>query len=221
VMLPVADGTFYGVVDGQSRSVTRTGLADPRIRWSLNVVGSPATRLEDFARYKQRTIFGVALQVIVPLGQYDPDRLINLGSNRFSFIPEIGVSHDTGKWTIELGAEAWFFTDNTNYLDGSTRSQDPLLAAQFNVIYEFRPGVWLSLGGAYANGGESTVNGEFSSELQSNSRSGVTFAYPIDRRNGISVNYARGIATRLGADFDNITLAYQHMFGGPRMPGHK
>ena len=39
-----------------------------------------------------RTIVGVSLLVQAPTGQYDPDRLINIGTNRWTFRPEVGVS---------------------------------------------------------------------------------------------------------------------------------
>ena len=35
---------------------------------------------------------GVSVKVVPPTGQYDPNRLINWGSNRWSFKPEFGYS---------------------------------------------------------------------------------------------------------------------------------
>ena len=62
--------------------------------------------------------------MIAPAGQYDDTRLVNIGSNRWSFKPEIGVSKAVGPWTLELAAAATFYTDNDDFNGGKTRSQD-------------------------------------------------------------------------------------------------
>ena len=60
-----------------------SGFVDPRLRFSVNFYGAPALTLKEFAGYKQDLILGASLQVSVPLGQYDADRLVNIGTNRW------------------------------------------------------------------------------------------------------------------------------------------
>ena len=46
-------------------------------------------------------IVGASLQVSAPFGQYDNDRLVNIGTNRWSFKPESGISKALCQWTLE------------------------------------------------------------------------------------------------------------------------
>jgi len=64
--------------------------------------------------------------VSVPLGQYDSDKLVNIGTNRWSAKPELGISKAWGPLTLELAAGVTFYTDNDDFLGGRTREQDPL-----------------------------------------------------------------------------------------------
>ena len=47
-------------------------------------------------RIEMRTLVGVSLTVAPPLGQYDDTKVINLGTNRWSVKPEIGLSRACG-----------------------------------------------------------------------------------------------------------------------------
>ena len=44
------------------------------------------------------------------VGQYDPTKLVNLGSNRWTFKPELGYSRRWGHWLFDAYASVWFFT---------------------------------------------------------------------------------------------------------------
>jgi hypothetical protein len=52
---------------------------------------------------------------MAPLGQYDSTRLVNIGTNRWSFKPELGVSKALGPWTLEATAAATVFADNKHF----------------------------------------------------------------------------------------------------------
>lgn len=107
----------------------------------------------------------------------ETSRLINLGSNRWSFRPEVGVSRKQGRVFIELAAGAWLFTRNGDHYGATTLSQDPLLFAKGNLIYNFRRrGTWLSLNYGRATGGETTVGGVAKQDIRTNDRVGVTLA---------------------------------------------
>ncbi len=82
-------GKWTGLVEGVPDSTTRSGFGDPSFRLSVNFIGAPALDLPDFARHKYGTIVGASLQVRAPLGEYDPTKLINLGSNRWTFKPRL------------------------------------------------------------------------------------------------------------------------------------
>ena len=159
-------------------------------------------------------------RLLVPLGQYDPTKLINLGANRWSFRPEIGVSRSLRRWFLEMAAGGWFFTTNNDFFGGATFEQNALLFIKGDAIFNFRPGLWLSFNFGIANGGETTVNGEFAANLQRNSRLGSTLSIPIARRNSLKIAYTVGLSTRLGADFDSISVSYQYTWGGAGRPSN-
>ena len=138
VVLPFSDANFQGLLDGVFRTRNPTGMADPRFRLAVNLVGSPPLSAPEFRNYRQKTIVGASLQVAVPLGQYDPTKLINLGANRWSFRPEIGVSRSLRRWFLEMAAGGWFFTTNNDFFGGATFEQNALLFIKGDAI-QFSP----------------------------------------------------------------------------------
>ena len=182
--------------------------------WAVNFIGAPALAPRDFRTYRQGTVVGARFEVITPTGDYDPTKLINLGTNRWGFKPEIGISQAFGRWNVDAALTAWFFTDNDDFFGGATLSQDPLYAVQGALVYNLRPGFWLALNVGYANGGTTTVNGIRANTLQDNSRIGATVQYPFTARQGLRFGLNRGMTTRIGADFTSVFVGYQVMWGG-------
>lgn len=190
------------------------GLADARLRASVNLIGAPALSLQEFAAYQQDWIVGLSLQVSAPTGQYDPSRLVNIGTNRWSFKPEIGVSKALGRWTLEGAAAAFLYTDNDEFQENHTRAQDPLYSLQGHMIYSLKNGYWLSLDANYFTGGRTSIDGEHGNDRQKNWRTGITLAIPVDRLNSIKLNASSGVSARTGNDFDMFGIAWQHRWGG-------
>src|SRR4029079_9091676 len=113
-----------------------------------------------FARQTQALSVALSFQVSAPLGQYDNSKLLNLGNNRWSFRPELGFSKASGPWTVEVAPRVTFFTDNTDFFNGSRFAQAPIYLVRGHIIYNFESGVWVSLDGSYFTGGRTTLNGE-------------------------------------------------------------
>ena len=156
---PYAWGSFSSEIGGQEQSRALNGLLDPRIKFSVGLVGAPALTPEEFARTPRRTVIGASLTVIVPTGEYNSTRLINLGFNRWAFKPEIGVWHPMGRWTLEGSAGIWFYTTNDSYFPGTAkRTQDPFVGLQAHVSYTFNSGAWIGLDGTWFSGGQTHVN---------------------------------------------------------------
>jgi hypothetical protein len=219
VILPYSWADFKGVlVGGERRQREVSGLGDARLIFEVNVVGAPALDRREFAAFRQKTIVGMSLGILLPSGHYNPDKLINLGGNRWSCRPAVGVSRAVRKWVFEVAATAWLFADNDDFFGGVTLRQDPIYELQAHAIYNFRPGLWLAVSGGYADGGETTVDEEIRNDLQNNTRSGVALAYPLSRRQGLLFTWSTGLATRIGADFDSYAVAYQVMWGGGSGP---
>jgi hypothetical protein len=205
-----------GTADYEGGTIKRevNGLGDSRFRLSVNLYGAPALTLKEFADFRQDLIIGASLQVSAPTGQYDNSRLINIGTNRWSFKPEIGISKALGPWTLEAAAAATIYTDNDDFYGGNTRTQDPIYALQGHAIYSFRSGVWGSLDINYFTGGETTVNDTLKNDLQKNWRVGGTLAFPVDVHHSIKLYGSSGVSARTGNNFDLLGVAWQYRWGG-------
>jgi hypothetical protein len=190
------------------------GPTDTGFRLTANLYGAPAVNLKEFAAYEQDVIVGASLRVIAPTGQYDNTRIVNIGGNRWSFKPEIGVSKAAGPWTLELVAAATFYTDNTDFNGGKARSQENIYSLQAHVIRSYSSGIWASLSGTYFTGGRTTIDGVRANDLQQNWRLGGTVAFPVDRHNSVKLYASSGVSDRTGNDFDLVGVAWQHRWGG-------
>ena len=91
--LPFAAGSVRGDVSGAETDVYRAGLGDTVARLAVNLRGGPARSPLEFARAgPTRSVLGASLKVVMPTGQYDHARLINLGTHRWAFKPELGYA---------------------------------------------------------------------------------------------------------------------------------
>ncbi len=214
MVLPLTDLGGTANFAGQPVEREVSGLADPVFRLSVNFYGAPALSLKEFAGYQQDLIVGATLRVTAPLGQYDSTRLVNIGTNRWSFKPEVGVSKALGPWTLEAAAAATLFTDNKDFFGGNTRSQDPLYSLEAHAVYSFSSGVWGSLDATYFSGGRTTLNGARNDDLQQNWRLGGTLAIPVDVHNSIKLYASSGVSARTGNNFDLLGIAWQYRWGG-------
>ncbi|HQR25033.1 MAG TPA: transporter, partial [Steroidobacteraceae bacterium] len=158
-------------------------------------------------------IVGAALQVSVPVGQYDDTRLVNIGTNRWWFKPSIGVSKALDPWILETGVAVTLYTDNDDFHGGHTRSQDPLYSLEWHVIRSFGKGIWASLDGNFYTGGSTTIDGVAKHDLQRNWRVGGTLALPVDRRNSIKLYASDGVSARTGNDYALYGIAWQYRWG--------
>jgi hypothetical protein len=212
VALPYAWVSGSAVINGKMEETAISGLGDPQMRASVLLYGGPALPAAEFGNYEPDVVVGVALAVTAPLGQYDSDRLVNVGTNRWSFRPELGLSKTLGPITLELIPSVTLYTNNTDFL-GHTLEKEPVYAVQGHVVYHTRIGFWMALDAIYYTGGRETINGKTGSEPD-HSRFGATIAIPIDRYNSVKLYGNVGATPRLGGDFYTAGIAWQVRWGG-------
>jgi len=210
VVAPYVWGEVSGNVNEEAASITRSGPGDPRLRLSVNLLGGPALPPAEFAVRKPATTLGASLTVVPPLGEYYPEKLINLGANRWAFKPELGLSVPVGRWSLDAYAGVWLFGDNDEFFGGVRREQDPIGALQFHASYTFRPRLWVAFDSTWYAGGRSTVNGVEKSDRQENTRIGLTLSLPFGNRQSIKLTLSDGATTRVGGDFSTFGVAWQY-----------
>ena len=208
--LPYSDVKTEGLVENEFLTRETSGFADARVRFSIKLKGAPemdAAGLKAL-RGSPRTIIGASLLIQAPTGEYESDKLINLGTNRWSAKPAIGVIWPIKPtWLFEFEVGAWLFGDNNDF-QGQTRSQDPLLSTEFHLVKRIRPGFWASLDANFYVGGRTSIDNEERGDFQRNSRVGATLVFPIKGRHAIRTSYSTGAVTESGGDFEIFTMSY-------------
>lgn len=210
VIAPYVTGDLEGVYIGEQTYVERSGPGDAIVRLGVNLFGAPAMDLEAFRSYHPRTLVGASLIVRAPTGEYDSSKVINIGTNRWGFKPEIGVVQVVGKWAFDAYVGGWYFTDNTDFLGGKTRTQDFIFSTQFHARYFFKRTLWGAADANFWRGGQTAVDGVPNDDLQRNSRVGLTLAWQAAPRHGLRLAASRGAFTRIGGDFSSIGLSYSY-----------
>ncbi|RKZ96435.1 MAG: transporter [Gammaproteobacteria bacterium] len=203
------EGKWTGLVRGTPTTVNRSGLTDTFVRLAVNLYGAPPLKGKEFVKYRTNadveTIVGVALAMRLPTGDYIDDKLINLGKNRYAFLPQLGVLHQRGKWSAELTGQAAFYTDNDDFYNGTTLEQDPLYFIHGHIVHTFRPGVLATVSLGVDYGGEATINGVNKENKKKDIGWAASFTYPIER----IILKATYIGTRSQEDtgFDSDTVS--------------
>jgi len=214
VVVPYSFAEFNATINQIDTSTTRNGFGDPIFRLSMLLVGSPPLKPSEFIKHDHDKFkLGAFLRFKVPIGQYNPDKLINLGSNRWAFKTGVAGSYTLNKKLVFEGhINSWFFTKNTNFFGGNSSSQEPIYGAQFHAGYIFKPGIWIagSLGKTF--GGKTTINGVDQDVDQNNSRYGLTFAYRLAKKHSLKAAFTNGLVTKFGSDFTTFLIAYQHIW---------
>ncbi|MGJ8672662.1 transporter [Rubritalea sp.] len=205
------DGMYRGILKGEEASVYRQGLTDTVLRFSSILYGAPPLKGKAFAEYRKSvyqsdTMVGAAVILQLPTGAYSEDQLINIGSNRFTIRPQVGITHQCKKFTYEASASAWIYTDNDDFWQGSELQQDPFWAFQTHVIYTHQPGVWVSSSIGYGIGGQSEINGNNKDDAGENLAFSLAAGYSFTRQFGAKIAYV-GTRTQTDKSFDSNTLA--------------
>ncbi len=220
--LPYGVADFEGKVMGAETTARRSGMFDSVFRLAVNLKGGPAMAVSEFRKYQQKTLLGVSLRVVAPTGQYDPQRLINLGANRWSFKPEFGYSRRMGHWVLDGHAGIVFYTRNPEFFSRNqyvpyvqAQTQEPIGAFEGHLSYDLKPRLWISMDGNFWYGGRTSLNGvENPITLQKSSRLGATGSIPLSRHQSVKVSYSKGAYARFGGNFHNLSVAWQYSWLG-------
>lgn len=219
--LPYGVGTFQGDVGGVHQQVYRSGLLDLGTRLSVNLKGAPAMSLQQMRKWNQKTLLGLSLRVVAPTGQYDPNKLVNWGANRWAFKPEFGYSERWSNWLLDGYAGAWFFTNNPEYYSHPApvpQTQNPIGSFEGHLSYDVKPRLWISLDANLWFGGVVSLNGvQNTATRQLGSHLGATASVPITKHQSIKFGYNNADYSQFGGAYQNVSVAWQYSwFGHPR-----
>ena len=212
VIQPYADveasfdnGRFF---DGTKKN---GGMGDTQIVVVHNLFGAPALSQEEFAQWTPETFLSGALWVTAPTGDYDKDRIINIGSNRWVLKPELAFGHPIGNTWLEFNTWVSFYGDNDDYLGNQKLEQDPLWAAEGHYSYTINRALWVSLDATYSKGGETKINGTNQDNEQENTVLGASLGFMLSPQFGGLVAYSDTVSEQSGSpDVNTWTLRPQY-----------
>ncbi|MEB3265471.1 MAG: transporter [Cyanobacteriota bacterium] len=196
VAVPYAWADVAVNVDTKRRDLgltpSRQGVADGYAHLTLGLLNAPALPAADFggwlAKENPAMVIVALAGLFAPTGAYDANRVVNIGTNRWTFragLPmtaRLGPSWAPGRvTTLEVLPSLDLFTSNSNpskpefnlQVRGlpigqaisaalpapSTTGQRPLGALELHLTHDLTPQLWVSLDSYSKAGGETTADG--------------------------------------------------------------
>lgn len=212
--VPLAD--LSGSISGTNIQDSITGSGDSSYAVTMLLRGGPALRADQFTDYKPSTTVGLSVSVSTPTGQYNSNKLLNLGSQRWSFKPEIAVSHPFGpeqKWQCDVYGQVYLFTDNSSYQGKESLQQEPLPGLEGHLSYFFVHNAWASIDGLYSFRGATVINGVDQNDAQQNFALGSEVNVSLTPRNSLVFQFAKALVHQNGPAFTGFAVKYSYSWG--------
>ena len=189
------------------------GMGDTQVVLVHNIFGGPALSKEEFARWKPETFLTGALWITTPTGDYDKNKVINIGANRWVFKPEIGFGTPFGPTWLEVNTWVSLYGDNDEYQGNGKLEQKPLYAVEGHYSYTINPALWASLDATYSAGGETRIDGEWQDNKQANTLVGASMGFMLSPQFGGLLAYTDTVSERTGSpDVATWTVRLQYVW---------
>ncbi len=178
-----------------SGTASTSGMGDPVFSFKLGLIGMPALTPQEFAKYRQTFQLSGFLSVVPPLGSYDSERLLNLGTNRWAVrtgVPMVVPFGNPRTTFLEVFPSVTFYGDNDDPTGGaSLKEQAPLFQLENHLSHNFTPKFWGSLELRYFGGGETTTDGAEDDNVINQVGGGVSAGYTLSSVVSVQATYGR------------------------------
>ena len=148
---------------GETASESARGYGDPMLEFGVNVIGPSAImNIPDMIRYEPKFSLDLIADLYFPVGEYDNERALNIGQNRWYGRVGAPIVWQFGAWvpgqrtTLEALPSLWMYGDNTDFV-GKTLSTDPTFQLETHLTRDLTRSLWASLDATWKTGGASTV----------------------------------------------------------------
>ena len=209
--VPVAG--LSGSISGTNIQGSTWGAGDSSYALGMLLKGGPALSVEQFKHYQPTTTLGLGLTMTAPTGSYQPSKILNLGSDRWSFKPELAWSHPFGheqKWEFDAYTNVSFYTGNTSYHGKGILRQDPLPGIEGHLSYSFTDNIWASADTRYSFRGNTTVDGISQNNAQQNFVLGTEMTISLNPRNTLIFEFAKALVHNNGPAAVGFSLRYDY-----------
>jgi hypothetical protein len=212
--VPVA--SIGGSLSGASIHGSNTSTGDSSYQMGVLIAGAPALSISQLDKYTPGTTFGASFSVTAPTGSYDENKILNLGSDRWSLKPELGVCHPFGseqKWELDAYANVFFYTDNTSYLGKQIFRQEPLPGFEGHLSYAFNHRLWTSIDARYSFRASTYVDGIDQNNPQQNFVLGSETNVSLNARHALVLVIAKALVHNNGPAILGFSLRYDYTWG--------
>jgi len=212
--VPIAG--LSGGISGTTIKGSTTGTGDSSYAVATLLKGGPAISISQFDDYHPTTTVGLSLTITAPTGQYNSNKILNLGSHRWTFKPEFAVSHPFGpakKWQLDAYANAEFYTDNTAYRGVEILRQEPLPGVEAHLSYSFSEKVWASADTRYCFRGDTVLNGEDQDSSQQHFTIGTEVNVSLNDKNSLVLEFAKAIVHQNSPIYKGFAVKYSYSWG--------
>jgi hypothetical protein len=202
------------------REAKSEGIGDISIAAIYGVIGSPALTRPQYAQYAPGFSLGVMAWVTAPTGAYDGEKLINLGTNRWSFRIGAPLGWTFGGsylspelTTIEFVPSVTFYTANDAPFRAGRSTQSALWRIEGHLTHNFSRAFWASIDVTGNTGGATRTDGVDDGNTKTWMGAGVTVGANLSPAFGISASYGGIIAGNTSApDGDGFRLNLRYTF---------
>jgi hypothetical protein len=209
-----------GITPGVAFSQSASGFADPSAQLVVNLFGTPPLKANfDLLDYEPTWTLDTAVMLGVPIGEYDDDKLVNMGLNRwfgriaFPFKYHFGVFTPGYRSSLEVTPSVWLFAENDDFM-GQKLENDPMWQLEAHLTHDFTPSFFGSLDLLYRGGFQSEVNGvEVGDELDIGNL-GFTLSYEVTDNLSIRTGFSSNVFG--DDDVDNSVVRLQFVYGWHR-----
>jgi len=217
-----APGQFVppGIAEGTAFSQSGTGYADPSMQLVVNLFCTPPLKANfDLLDYEPTWTLDAAVMLGVPIGEYDDNKLVNLGLNRWFGRIAFPLKYHFGVFTrgymssFELIPSVWLFTDNDDFM-GQKLENDPMWQIEAHLTHDFTPSFFGSLDLLYRGGFQSEIDGVEVGEDLDIGNLGFTLNYQVTDNLAIRTGFSSNV---FGDDnLENSMVRLQFVFGWHR-----
>lgn len=212
--VPIAG--LSSAVNSTNIAGSTTGTGDSSYSFAMLLKGGMALNVSQFESFEPRTALGASLTITAPTGSYSSDKILNLGSDRWSFKPELGLSYPFGneqKWELDAYANAYFYTNNTSYRGREILRQDALPGVEGHISYSFTDNLWASLDSRYSFRGTTFLNDVDQSNAQKNFIVGSELNVSLNSRNSLVLEFAKALVHQNGPALTGFSVRYDYIWG--------
>ena len=209
------------VVPGSTLSQSTSGSIDPSVQLDVNLFGTPPLKSTvDLLNYEPTWTIDAAALLALPVGEYDSDKLVNMGQNRWWGRFALPIKYHFGVFapgymsSFELTPSVWIFAENDDFL-GQSLENDPLLQLEAHLTHDFTRTFFGSLDLLYRGGFQSEINGVEAGEKLDIGDLGFTLNFQASDNLFVRTTYSSNV---FGDDnLDSSIIRLQLVYGWHRL----